>query len=912
MKNRTLLKALLLSVITGSLVFTATAQSGKISGRIFSAADKNGLSQATVKLLGKDSSLKRMALADSLGRFSFDGLATGPYILQVQTLSFKDYSKAVTLPHTNKLLLDSVFMQPSYDALGGVVVAAKRAAVVIKNDTTEFSASTFKVRKNGSVEDMLKKMPGVEVDKNGGVKTQGETVTQIYVDGKPFFGTDLKSVTQNFPADVIDKIQIIDKRSDQALATKVEDGVHEKIINITLKKNRKKGVFGKDYAGYGTENRYEAKTNTNFFNNDRKISIIAGANNTGRNDNNNSGSDDASYDTWNGIIDNKQLKVNYADKFGKSFDFSAWAGYERNKNVRVQDIHRQNIFTDSSTYYTESNQSQAINNNFYTGLYFEYRPDTLTFVRFNEGGSFNKSEYHSSALFNTDLQDSTKFNNGNRSYSNTTKTPSLNGQVSYNHRFIHSRRNLFLSLNNNINTNKAELYNISNNYFYPLDSNAYSLLLNQLQYNTNRATRIGATASYSEPLGERSTVNLSYNYNYSLNDVPRAVYNFNTVTQLYDMLNDTLSNHYNNYQYNNVVALNYNYGTKNIGFGAGLKWQNALIQSKPIGMGKDDSAYQQTYAGWAPNFSFYSNGRNKRFNIYYSFNLQAPQAYQLQPIIDNSNPLYVRLGNPGLKFAEVNSIRYNFNYYNSKRETGFNSNASFNAIANNIGNSTTFDNTNGSQTTQPINTDGAYSWNAWFSFFSPLYIGKEKIKWNVNLYTNAYRNINKLNGDENVNQTNYQKVFLGLTYDSPKWMDFHTNFSLSRQATAYSLQPDLNTTNYFLDVSPNVTIIPVTNTEINIDYDYRQTTGQAAGFNSAVNMLNADIVQYFGAKKAFWIKLKAYDLLNENVSIWRSNSDNYIQDTRANVLSRFLLLSLNFRLNKFNSANTATSSVPEG
>ena len=908
MKNETLLKALLISAAVSMIGVAASAQSGKISGRIFSSTDKSSIPQATVKLLGKDSTVKRSMLADSVGRFNFDGLAAGSYILQVQTLSFKDYNKAVTLPHTNKLLLDSVFMQPSYDALGGVVVAAKRAAVVIKNDTTEFSSSAFRVRKNGSVEDMLKKMPGVEVDKNGGVKAQGETVTQIYVDGKPFFGTDIKSVTQNFPADVIDKIQIIDKRSDQALATKVEDGVHEKIINVTLKKNRRKGVFGKDYAGFGTDSRYEAKANTNFFNNDRKISIIAGANNTGRNDNNNSGSDDANYDNWNGTMDNKQLKVNYADKFGKDFDFSAWAGYERNKNVRMQDVHRQNIFTDSSTYYSETNHNTSISNNYYTGLYFEYRPDTLTFVRFNEGASFNRYDYSSAAVFNTNLQDSSKFNDGNRQYSNTTKTPSINGQISYNHRFANSRRNIFISINNNINNSKAELYSISNNYFFPVDSSAYSLLLNQLQFNTNRSTRAGANVSYSEPLGERSTLNASYNYNYAINDVPRQVYNYDPVTALYNILNDTLSNHYNNYSYNHVLALNYNYGTKDIGFGAGMRWQNATIQSQPVGK---DSAIEKSYNGWSPNLSFYSNGRGRRFNIYYSFNLQAPQATQLQPIIDNTNPLYVKLGNPGLKFAEVHSVRYNFNYYNSKKETGFNSNAGFSSIVNNIASSTTFDNTNGAQTTRPINTDGAYNWNAWFSYYSPIYLGKDKIKWNVNLFANAYKNSNMLNGDENVNQTNYSKVYLGLTYDSPKWIDFHTDFSLSRQSTEYSLQPDLNTTSYFVDVSPNLTIIPVTNTEINIDYDYRQTTGQAAGFNSTVNMLNADIVQYFGPKKAFWIKLKAYDLLNENVSIWRSISDNYIQDTRANVLSRFLLLSLNFRLNKFNSSNTANVNIPD-
>jgi hypothetical protein len=356
------------------------------------------------------------------------------------------------------------------------------------------------------------------------------------------------------------------------------------------------------------------------------------------------------------------------------------------------------------------------------------------------------------------------------------------------------------------------------------------------------------------------------------------------------------------------VQLNYNYTGKKAGFGAGIRWQDAITKSRAFGK---DSIYQQSYYGFSPNLSFYANARGMRFNIYYSFNVQAPQASQLQPVVDNANPLYIKLGNPDLKYAEVHSIRYNINYYNSHSETGFNSNAGFSAITNNITNSTTFNSVTGSQTTQPINTDGAYNWNAWLSYFSPIYFGKDKVKWNVNVNAWGNRNVNLLNGEENVNLTSYAKVYLGLTYDSPKWIDMHTGFSLSRQTSEYSLQTSLNNTSYYLDVNPDVTIAPTKNMEINIEYDYRQTTGQSAGFNTSVNMLNADIVQYFGSKKTIWLKLKAYDLLNQNVSIWRSTNDNYIQDTRATVLSRFLLLSLNFRLNKFITSNTANIDVAD-
>ncbi|MEX6688307.1 TonB-dependent receptor [Danxiaibacter flavus] len=891
-RHQIILILLLLSVTS------AFSQQTKLSGRVFSSPAKDPVSQATVQLLKKDSTVARSVLTDSTGKFTFSGMAAGPYTLRINALSFTTFDKAVSFKNGNsKVAMDSIFLAPSYDALTSVTIVAKKATVAIKTDTTEFTASAVKVRKNGTVEDVFKKIPGMEVDKNGSIKAQGEPVTKIYVDGKPFFGSDLKSVTQNFPADIIDKIQVIDKRSDQALATNVEDGVREKIINITLKKNRKRGLFGKEYAGYGTDNRYEVKGNVNMFNNERKIAIVAGANNTGRNDN--GSSDNASYDNWNGITDNKQLKANYADKFGKTLDFSAWAGYDRNKTVKQQSISRQNIFTDSSTYYDEKNNNTSINNNLYTGIYLEFKPDSLTMVRVNQNAGYNISHYDGASVFNTTLPGgAVKINEGARLSTNKTTVPTSNGQISLNHRFGKTRRNLFMNFWHDINNRQSGSYNQSNNYFTPVDSTAYSLLLNQYQNYQDHGTRLGSSVSYSEPVGRRGVLNFGYNYSYGKNNSPKEVYDYNAQTGYYDHFNDSLSNHFNNFTYNNTASVNYNYNGKNSGFGVGARWQDAKLVSETFGK---DTSYKQSYAGFSPNLSYYSNGRRRRFNVYYNFNLQAPQAIQLQPIVDNTNPLYLRLGNPGLKFAQIHNARYTYNYYNSRKETGFNSNASFSAIVDNIVSSNTFDQTTGRQATQPVNMDGAYNWNAWFSYFRPFVFGREKIKWNINLYANASHNINLLNGEENKTNNTYSKVYMGLTYDTPEWIDLHTDVSLVRQTSDYSLQPDLSNTSYFFVVSPNVTFSISGKTEINIDYDYRQTTGQAAGYNTTINMLNADVVQYFSEKKDVWLKLKAYDLLNQNVSIWRSTGDNYIQDTRSNVLSRFLLVSLNFRLNKFNT-----------
>src|SRR3954451_9754188 len=248
MKNFFLIKLFLIVLLCLAGIILH-AQKGKIAAKVFSTTNDAVIS-ANFKLFNKDSLCVRNGITDSAGNFVFINVPAGLYSLQVKAMGYFTTTRHVYI--SNGIIPDTIFMEPSYGDLGAVVVTAKKPIVVIKPDTTEFNAAYFKTEKNATLEDIFKKIPGVELARNGSIKTEGEAVTQIYVDGKPFFGTDLKAVTQNFPADIIDKIQIIDKKSDQALATKVDDGLHEKIINITLKKNRNKGVFGKAYMGYGT------------------------------------------------------------------------------------------------------------------------------------------------------------------------------------------------------------------------------------------------------------------------------------------------------------------------------------------------------------------------------------------------------------------------------------------------------------------------------------------------------------------------------------------------------------------------------------------------------------------------------------------------------------------------------------
>jgi len=874
----------LLFILFLAISFVAHAQKEKISGKIFSS-DSNAIAQANIQLLDKNLQPIAFRLTDSTGNFSFKNIFAGTYILKVDAIGFSGTTRNVSVSK-NKNFCDTIFMQPLYQELQSVVVTAKKPVVIIKTDTIEFVASAFKTEKNATVEDIFKKIPGVEVNKNGTIKAMGEVVTQIYVDGKPFFGNDLKAVTQNFPADVIDKIEIIDKKSDQALETKVDDGSFERIINITLKKNSKKGVFGKDYIGYGASNRYEAKANANLFNDDEKLSAIAGLNNTGSYDGSSTNNNNFSN------AENRQVKISYANKIRNNFDFSAWTAYNENKNIVQQILNRQIFLPDSATNYVADNKNNNLSKNIYSGLYFEYKPDSFSVLRVNESVNYINNNYHFVSDFSTTTFDAYKISEGINENNGLSKISSINGQISYNRRLSNSGRNLFIHFSNFLNNGTVALYNNFNNFFFHADTSSQ---LKQLQLNDNRNVNMGTTISYSEPLTSHQMLNLSYIYNSDKNNMPEEVYDFNEQSEQYNLFNDSFSYHFTNNTNSNAVAINYNYTSKKIGFGAGMRWKQSVTESHSL---EKDIISQQSFRGFLPNLSFYSAGKGKRLNIYYSSFIQSPQPYQLQPVIDNTNSMYVRLGNAGLKYAVVHLLKYNFKYYNNKKERGINSSASISGISNNIGTSVYYDNSTGKQIVTPVNTNGARNWNIWFSYFEPLYIGDDKVKWNINFSDGGFRINNLLNGEKNTHFNNYTSIALGITYDTRQWLNFHADVSMTKQNNKYSLQSALDNALYYAGINPVITVKPGKNTEINIDDDYRISTVNSTNFNSSLHILNVNITEYLNPEKNVWLTLKAFNLLNKTVNVTQIYGDNFIQNIKTSALSRYFLLTVNFRLNK--------------
>ena len=485
--------------------------------------------QAIISLKKSDSSVISKIITDSSGNFSIKKIDEGSYILQVEALGYKTYFFSFDVKSGTFIIPKTIVLTVNEKDLGSVIVTTKKPQVVVKQDTLEYSGSSVKLGEDATTEDIFQKLPGIEVNRNGSIKANGEPVTQIFVDGKPFFGGDIRAVTQNFPADMIDKIQVINKKPDGV----VDDGSYEKIINITLKRNKKNGLFGNNTIGYGTSNHYDAKANINYLHYDTKLSFIGNASNV------NSGDANAP-----GNLKANGAKISFATT-AKNIDISTWAGFEQMNNTVVQQLYRQNIYSDSSTNYSEQSRNYSHNNNFNTGIYLEYKPDSFSVIKINESAGYARSVSDNNNSFETvESKAIALINNGTSYTSGSSDASWLSGNINYFRRLSFNGRNFNVNLSNRLSKSGGDYYNIYNNN-YCKDSNLY-LSQNRYTDQENLNNGLVASTSYVEPLSAKSSISGSYAWNYNKSDLPRDVYEFDPVTATYDSLLPSISNHFNN------------------------------------------------------------------------------------------------------------------------------------------------------------------------------------------------------------------------------------------------------------------------------------------------------------------------------------------------------------------------------
>lgn len=929
---------------------------GVLKGKLADSATHQPITDATVSLLQiKDSSLVTFTLSNKQGVFEIKGLETGDYRLVISHQAYMEMKKNISITAEKKQVdLGELTPAKDYKTLGEVVVSSE-APIVIKNDTIQFNTSGFKTKPNATVEDLLKKLPGVEVDRDGNVKAQGEQVQKVYVDGREFFGTDPKLATKNLTADMVESVQVFDDMSDQAKFTRIDDGSRTKTLNIKLKKDRNKGLFGRALAGYGDRGRYEGNLSLNKFNGNQRISVLFNANNINKQGFSFSdvisamggfsgfgggggpggggggfggGSGGGGFGGGGGmggmqmiaaaggssfggiggtsspgLIKSLSSGLNYSDQWGSKIKVTGSYFFSRSNVSQDQSILRRSTFADSIAELSKESSSRNINQNHRFNLRFEYQIDSANSILYTPSVTVQHSENHSldtSFTFSEIPEGRYLSITGKTDNSNERDGLNWNNNLLFRHRFGKTGRTLTVGWTNTFGNSESGGFTISRNTFYQKSGSPDGADIRNLQnkQKTNTNNNVLST-SYTEPFGLNKLLELNYAYTHNHSTSDKETYNYNPISGNYDSPNLPLTNNFENTFLAHRFGLNFRVQEKKYNYQFGLGVQRATLESQSYqAVTGKDSLTRSSYTNFFPTANFnFTPARSKNLRFMYNGRTNQPSISQLQNVPDVSDPLNVRTGNPDLKQEFNHNLNLGYNTFNILTYKFIAANLSFSATSNKIVNS--IDTVRrGVQLTRPENVNGYYRA---FSFITlGLPFKNPKLKGSSLNFTNnmSYvRDVSLLYKQKNTGKTFSGTQGIGVNFTKDKF-DIGVRANVSYTNVRYSVNTSLNEDYFTQTYSGDFSYTFKGNFILATDFDYYINTGRAEGYNQSFPLWNASLSKQVFKKKNGEIKFSVNDILNQNQSITRTTGDNYIQDTRSTVLRRYFMVSLLFNLNR--------------
>ncbi len=896
-------------------------QSGSVMGITVDTLAKRPVAGATVTLLlKKDASLVSFTMTDNAGRFELTGIPNGEYRLLVTHVNYHNSNKVFTIADANKNIhLDKIVMSDRTKLLDEVVVQTEAPPVTLVGDTVQYNAGSFKTQPNASVEDLLKKLPGVKVEKDGTVKAQGEKVQKVLVDGKEFFGNDPKVATKNLPADAIDKVQVYDKVSDQAQLTGFDDGNSEKTINLKLKKDRHKGLFGKANAGAGNNGRYQGKINVNSFRGARQMSVIGMGNNTnaegfsfmdvlnftgalnqlkggGGNINISTGPDDPLAGLLggnnNGINTTFGGGFNYNNIIGNKTDFQSNYFYSRFNPKRESHLQRQYFLPDNL--YRQNSYTDNVNNNHRLNFSADYQIDSFTSLKISPAFSYQETKNRNISDYSTLSGQLVRSNDGNSDNRSNSSGYNFNTNILFRKKFQHRGRTFSLNLLGNFNNSNGDGRLLSATGFY--DQSGVLLnrdSVNQKNRNDNNLKGYNARVIYTEPLFKKTLLEFSLGSSYSKNSSSKEAYDYNNSSGKFDLVNNLLTNDYSSvYAYKNA-GFRIRKQAKKYNYAAGLTWQHADLEGTS---GNKASVIRKGYDNLLPNARFqYYFTRFKNLSLYYSTSTNQPTITQLQPIPDNTNPLYIKLGNPGLNQEFSHNIRFNASFVNPFKNRNFFAFINLQETQNKIVNNDQI-NSLGIDSVMPVNVNGVYKMSGTLSYGLPVRFLKGTIDISGNF--SYYRGKQLVNSAPNRIRSVNVGPEIRLDMSPTQKLNLALSAGLNFYNTKYSLRSARDTRYVNQDYTAGVDWQLPKGFFIATELTYLINGQQAAGYDKKVPLWNASVSKQVLHFNRGEIKLSASDLLDRNIGISRSASQNYIEDNSVKNLRRFFLLSFTYSLSK--------------
>ncbi len=894
--------------------------SGSIRGKIADTSEKKSLHNASVILLRKsDSLIVKFGRSDPSGNFHLNKLPAGKFLLLVTYPSYADYVDELDLKDSVGMELPPIGLVLKSKLLQEVVISGNKGAIHIKGDTTEFVADSFHTQAGATVEDLLKKLPGIQVDKNGKITAQGETVPKVLVDGEEFFGDDPTLVTQNLRADMVDKVQVYDKKSDQAAFTGIDDGQKTKTINLKLKDSKKNGYFGKLSAGEGTDGYYDYQAMLNYFKKKLKLSAYGIVSNTGKTglnwqERDNYGQSQASnYDfdqntqefsysgsqqsndleNWDGRYEGqgypsvKTAGVHYNDKWDD--ERQSVNGNFRTMQLDVKGAsttNSENILPDTLYY---NNQKETFNRQIVRNTLDgsdEMKFDSTSSIKINaDGGNDHKTTqngYTSEAF----ASDSSLVNQNNRTISTIGDNRIVNSNLLWRKKLHKKGRTISINIRENYNHDVSSGYLYSNTNFYTGGLFSRDSLIDQYKSYHTENVLLDAKATYTEPLSNVSYLIANYGATLNNSNSNRSSFN-NSGGGKYNILDSLYSNDYRFNVFTNKGGLAYSLIKKKFRLNAGSNIGFTSFHQTDL---HADTTAQRNFINWYPQANLtYSFTNQRRLQFRYNGNTIQPTLQQIQPILTNEDPLNVTIGNPGLKPQFRNSMNMNFSDYKVLTQRYIYGNIGYTFTQNAISNNTRFD-TTGKQTSQSINVNGNHSLSGNIGYDVKL-TGPD-LRVGFNAYFNQSNNVSVVNSVLNTTHSgNYSfGVNLGKSKDKKYeiWLSATPTYTESKS----SINTGTTTHYWTWQISPNLDLFLPHKFQFHTDCDVilRQKT-IAFNTNNNVALVYAWIGKKFMKNDALLIKVAANDLLNQNIGFGRTITSNFISQNTYSTIQRYFMLS---------------------
>ena len=918
---------LLLTTVLLAFTLAANAQgelgSASVRGKLIDNDSQEPVSEANIRILNqKDSTYITGKASGKDGSFSI-AIKNGNYIVHISYIGYTDLFKNISVTNQNPTInLGTLSLFEDGVLLSDALVTAKSLEIVVRGDTVEYNADSYKVTESAVIEDLLKKMPGVEIDADGKITVNGQEIKKILVDGKEFFSDDPKVASKNLPAKMVDKLQVLERRTDMSMMTGFDDGDEEMVINLTVKPGMKEGVFGNAFAGYGSQDRYEANAMVNYMRDGDQLTLLGGLNNT-----NNAGFSDLAsamggggrgrgrWGGTSGIAKSANAGVNFSKEFTEKLKFGGNIRYGETDTERNSSVYTQNLLSSGNTFEREVNRSNNYSQNTNMDFRMEWEPDSLTKFIFRPNASFYKNNNSEIGNFSTVNVEGDTINHGDSEYYSEGTNKSIGGTLEASRRLGSTGRVLSVSIGGGLNESESNATNESSTFYGGTREDDE---IDQRVTNTSSSNNLRMYASYVEPLGNNNFLQLAYNYRFNRSESDKDTRTRENNSNDYNVLDTAYSKRLENNFYNQNVELNFRASREKYNYLLGVSMQPSKSESKTYKFDSNnieslEETVSQSVVNFSPMAQFnYMWSRQNNLRINYDGSTNQPSVNQLSSVVDISNPLNISYGNPDLKPSFAHRLRVRYRNFDPEKNRSymFMTNAGF--TVNDIVSWTktnqetgrresTYDNTNGNwnanarfMTNQPLG-------NIKFTMFSMTYASYN----NLNGFTSVIKDLNEASSIKEKNTSKRLNLgeTLGVNYRSDLFdLSVRGNVSYNKVDNTLPRQQDQEYFNY--GGGAETTIYLPFEFIIESDINYSTNSGYADGFEQKELLWNASLSKQLFKQKNGTIRFKIYDILKQKSDISRSVTSNYIRDTTTNTLTSYFMFHFVYRFNIFKGGST--------